>query len=165
MIRNTTLADLKAVMGIYERAIRFMQESGNPNQWVAGYPSRELIAGDIEKGVSYVMETEGQLDAVFSYTEVEDATYRIIEQGAWKTRGPYGTVHRLASAGKCKGVATACFDWCAREAKEHGCVSLRADTHEDNKIMQHLLSQNRYVYCGVIHLENGAPRLAFERSW
>ena len=29
--------------------------------------------------------------------------------------------------------------------------------------MQHLLQKNGFVYCGVIHLANGAPRLAFER--
>ena len=30
--------------------------------------------------------------------------------------------------------------------------------------MQHLLQKNGFVYCGVIHLANGAPRLAFERA-
>ena len=42
---------------------------------------------------------------------------------------PYGTVHRLASAGKHKGVGKAVLDW----SMEH-CQSLRADTHADNKI-------------------------------
>ena len=96
--------------------------------------------------------------------EGEDPTYRQIGQGMWHTNGSYGTVHRLASAGRLRGVAGICFSWCAEQAKMHGCSSLRADTHQDNRIMQHLLQKNGFVYCGVIHLANGAPRLAFERA-
>lgn len=164
-IRETTAEDLDAVMGIYERAVRFMAESGNPNQWVDGYPARELIVEDIKNGISYVVEAEGTVEAVFSYIEGKDATYRRIEQGGWRSRGSYGTVHRLASAGNHSGMAGICFDWCARQGREHGCGSLRADTHKENLIMQHLLEQNGFVYCGVIHLANGAPRLAYERLY
>ena len=48
--------------------------------------------------------------------------------------------------------------WCL----EH-CESLRADTHADNKIMQHVLEKNGFRKCGIIHLANGDPRLAYEK--
>ena len=159
MIRRAAIQDLEQIMQIYARAVQYMQASGNPNQWVAGYPSRTLIEEDIARGVSYVVDRDGVIEAVFSYIEGEDPTYRQIEQGMWRTNGSYGTVHRLASAGRLRGVAGICFSWCAELAKLHGCSSLRADTHQDNRIMQHLL-QKQFVYCGVIHLANGAPRLA-----
>lgn len=164
MIRRAAIQDLEQIMQIYARAVQYMQASGNPNQWVAGYPSRTLIEEDIARGVSYVVDRDGVIEAVFSYIEGEDPTYRQIEQGMWRTNGSYGTVHRLASAGRLRGVAGICFSWCAEQAKLHGCSSLRADTHQDNRIMQHLLQKNGFVYCGVIHLANGAPRLAFERA-
>ena len=164
MIRRATIQDLEQIMQIYARAVQYMQASGNPNQWVAGYPSRTLIEEDIARGVSYVVDRDSVIEAVFSYIEGEDPTYRQIEQGMWRTNGSYGTVHRLASAGRIRGVAEICFSWCAEQAKLHGCSSLRADTHQDNRIMQHLLQKNGFVYCGVIHLANGAPRLAFERA-
>ena len=163
-IRRAAIQDLEQIMQIYARAVQYMQASGNPNQWVAGYPSRTLIEEDIARGVSYVVDRDGVIEAVFSYIEGEDPTYRQIEQGMWRTNGSYGTVHRLASAGRLRGVAGICFSWCAELAKLHGCSSLRADTHQDNRIMQHLLQKNGFVYCGVIHLANGAPRLAFERA-
>ena len=163
MIRRAAIQDLEQIMQIYARAVQYMQASGNPNQWVAGYPSRTLIEEDIARGVSYVVDRDSVIEAVFSYIEGEDPTYRQIEQGMWRTNGSYGTVHRLASAGRLRGVAGICFSWCAEQAKLHGCSSLRADTHQDNRIMQHLLQKNGFVYCGVIHLANGAPRLAFER--
>ena len=164
MIRRAAIQDLEQIMQIYARAVQYMQASGNPNQWVAGYPSRTLIEEDIARGVSYVVDRDSVIEAVFSYIEGEDPTYRQIEQGMWHTNGSYGTVHRLASAGRLRGVAGICFSWCAEQAKMHGCSSLRADTHQDNRIMQHLLQKNGFVYCGVIHLANCAPRLAFERA-
>lgn len=164
MIRRAAIQDLEQIMQIYARAVQYMQASGNPNQWVAGYPSRTLIEEDIARGVSYVVDRDSVIEAVFSYIEGEDPTYRQIGQGMWHTNGSYGTVHRLASAGRLRGVAGICFSWCAEQAKMHGCSSLRADTHQDNRIMQHLLQKNGFVYCGVIHLANGAPRLAFERA-
>ena len=164
MIRRAAIQDLEQIMQIYARAVQYMHASGNPNQWVAGYPSRTLIEEDIARGVSYVVDRDSVIEAVFSYIEGEDPTYRQIGQGMWHTNGSYGTVHRLASAGRLRGVAGICFSWCAEQAKMHGCSSLRADTHQDNRIMQHLLQKNGFVYCGVIHLANGAPRLAFERA-
>ena len=113
MIRRAAIQDLEQIMQIYARAVQYMQASGNPNQWVAGYPSRTLIEEDIARGVSYVVDRDGVIEAVFSYIEGEDPTYRQIGQGMWRTNGSYGTVHRLASAGRLRGVAGICFSWCA----------------------------------------------------
>ena len=38
-IRKTTLNDLEPVMAMYDYARKFMQEHGNPNQWINGYTS------------------------------------------------------------------------------------------------------------------------------
>lgn len=162
IIRKTQMQDLEEVMQIYERAVRYMAETGNPWQWIDGYPSREMILEDINRGVSFVMEEEGSLEAVFAYIEGVEPTYGSIENGAWKSYGRYGTIHRLASAGRRKGIAKVCFDWCEKEARAHGCHSLRVDTHMDNKIMQRVITQSGFAYCGVIYLANGAPRLAYE---
>ena len=47
---------------------------------------------------------------------------------------------------------------------EHGALpELRADTHADNKIMQHLLEKNGFTRCGVIHVADGSPRFAYQK--
>lgn len=163
IIRQTRIEELEEVMRIYERAAHYMAETGNPNQWAPGYPSPDMIAADIGRGVSYVMEENGCIEAVFAYIEGADPTYGSIENGAWRSFGTYGTVHRLASAGRQRGIARQCFAWCMQQASAHGCGSLRADTHMDNKVMQHALVQSGFIYCGTIRLANGAPRLAYER--
>ena len=78
--------------------------------------------------------------------------------GHWLNDGPYGTLHRLASAGHRSGVGRLVIDWCL----EH-CESLRADTHADNKVMQHVLESNGFSRCGIIHLANGSPRIAYQK--
>lgn len=163
MIRNTRMEELEEVMCIYAQAAQYMAQTGNPNQWELGYPQRELIADDIGRGVSYVLEHEGQIEAVFAYMEGEDAAYARIENGAWRSAGLYGTVHRLASARRQRGMARQCFLWCEEQAAAHGCSSLRVDTHMDNRVMQHILTCGGFAYCGVIRLADGAPRLAYEK--
>lgn len=41
--------------------------------------------------------------------------------------------------------------------------SIKVDTHENNKPMQRLLEKLGYEYCGIIYLENGDKRVAFEK--
>lgn len=163
-IRRTRIEELDEVMRIYARAAEYMAQNGNPNQWKNGYPSRELIAADIANGVSYVMDVNGSIEAVFMYFEGTDASYARIDNGAWQVPGPYAVFHRIASAGRMKGVGRLCISWCVAQAAQHGCSSLRADTHMDNRIMQNVLQQNGFSYCGVVYLEDGAQRLAYEKS-
>ncbi len=157
-IRKTTAADLDTVMQIYRSAREFMIKSGNPTQWWEGYPPRELIAEDIENGESYVVEENDEILAVFLYKEGTDPTYINIENGAWLNDEPYAVIHRIAVAAKGRGVASFVFDtvysWCG---------NIRIDTHEDNEPMKRALTKNGFKYCGVIHIANGDPRVAYQR--
>ena len=38
------------------------------------------------------------------------------------------------------------------------------DTHKDNIPMQRVLLRNGFVYCGIIHLENGDERIAYQKA-
>ena len=107
---------------------------------------------------SFVCVINGELEAVFAFILGEDPTYKTIEGGHWLNDVPYGTLHRLASAGHRSGVGRLVIDWCL----EH-CESLRADTHADNKVMQHVLESNGFSRCGIIHLANGSPRIAYQK--
>ncbi len=159
-IRRTTADDLDAVMKIYARARGFMAETGNPTQWKDSYPSEALIRKDISEGVSYVCveEADGEIEAVFMYDMREDPTYAVIEGGAWPNDRPYGVLHRIASSGRRKGTASFCMQWCFAQ-----CGNLRCDTHDDNKVMQHVMKKNGFEYCGRIYLEDGSPRIAFQK--
>ena len=114
---------------------------------------------DIDTNRLFVYMVNGQMQAVFAFVLGEDPTYKVIEDGQWLNDTlPYGTLHRLASAGESKGIGKAVVEWCL----EH-CESLRADTHADNKVMQHLLESEGFTRCGIIHVEDGTPRIAYQR--
>ena len=158
MFRGANRFELDQIMDIYARARAFMAENGNPTQWGDSYPPRELIEEDILSNRLFVCVINGELEAVFAFVLGEDPTYKVIENGQWLSDGPYGTLHRLASAGRRPGIGQLVIDWCL----EH-CESLRADTHADNKVMQHVLESNGFSRCGIIHLANGSPRIAYQK--
>jgi len=158
-IRKTQIEDLDTVMGIYESARQFMRENGNSNQWGYTYPQIDLINNDITNGISYVCLENSQIACVFTYLQGIDPTYVKIYDGAWLNEDHYGVVHRIASSGVIKGVAAYCLNWCLDQ-----CKNLKIDTHEDNKVMQNLLSRNGFTRCGIIYLENGSKRLAYQKA-
>ena len=159
-IRHAKIEDLDRIMEIYDCARKIMRDSGNPNQWINGYPERNLIKEDIAKNQFYVCENEdGIIVAVFCFVPGPDPTYSYIEDGEWISDSPYYVVHRMGSDGSVKGIAQTCFDWCFRQSP---CV--RADTHAANKIMQHLLIKNGFKKCGIIYVEDGSPRIAYQKG-
>lgn len=160
IIRKACKEDLDRLMEIFSIARRFMQSTGNSHQWINGYPQHELIAGEIEASHCYVCENEANhIIGTFCFVPGPDPTYSYIEDGRWPDDEPYHVIHRMASDGSCKGIASACIEWCARQS-----AHLRADTHADNKVMQNILQKNGFIRCGIIYVSNGTPRIAFQRS-
>lgn len=145
-IRKTTLQDVDTVLDVFAAAKRYMRANGNASQWGDEYPDRSIVTYDIACGSSYVMLENGEIVGTFALFLGEDESYRVIEDGAWHLDQPYGTIHRLASNGKARGVSRACFDFCTAQIGY-----LRADTHADNRPMQRLLEAYGFRRCGVIH--------------
>lgn len=158
-IRKTQPADSDTLMDIFEQAKRIMRKDGNMQQWRGNYPSTDIIRKDIENGNSYVCLENGEIIGTFAFIPGKDPTYAQIYEGEWlDDTQPYGVIHRLASTESSKGVANACLQWC------HARIpNLRADTHRDNHILQHILKKHGFHYCGIIYLANGDERLAFQK--
>lgn len=158
-IRKATENDLDQMMVIYQKAKEFMDSTGNTAQWKKGYPTREMIKADIDAKESYVCVDECDVPhAAFLFHIGEDPTYRVIEDGSWKNDNLYGTIHRVASDGTMKHVFSSMVSFC-----EKLCPELRADTHRDNTVMQHLLEKNGFEKCGIIYVHDGTQRLAYQR--
>ena len=157
-IRKTTANDIDAIMDIFASAKCYMKASGNASQWDGNYPDRATLERDIAGGNSYVFIDNGEVVGTFAFICGEDETYRVIENGAWRSDAPYGTVHRLASNGSVRGLFKACFDFCTAQIGY-----LRADTHADNRPMQRLLEAYGFRRCGVIHgAFDGGERIAYD---
>lgn len=158
-IRKTLPADLSAIAEIYENAKRFMAESGNPTQWNgAGAPGLDSARSDMKSGVGYVLEDDGEILAAFMFSIGEDPTYKKIYEGKWLNDEPYAVIHRIAVKEQGRGLIDYCINECFAM-----CPNLKIDTHRDNIPMQKALLKRGFVYCGIIYLENGDERLAYQK--
>jgi len=157
IIRKATKDDLDEIMAVYDKARQFMRDSGNDRQWINGYPHRELVESDIEKSELFVCDEKGETAAVFAFIIGDDPTYAYIEDGSWKSNTLYGTIHRIGSTGKYRGMGKFCFDYCK------SCIGhLRGDTHKANLNMQKQFINNGFERCGIIYVDDGTPRIAYE---
>ena len=157
MIEQATLSQLPQIMEVYAKARAFMAQNGNPLQWGQNYPPEEMIRQDILDGKCYVNLKGEEIAAVFYFAVEEDPTYRVID-GAWLNDEPYGVIHRIAVAQNGKGAAGECFRFAMAQ-----CKNLRIDTHEDNLPMQRCLAKHGFARCGIIYLEDGDPRIAYQK--
>lgn len=159
MIRKSTENDIDTIMQFIDYGRQKMVAEGNIHQWTKGHPSRELIEVDVARGVSYMIEDQGKTMATFALVEGPDLTYAQIYEGQWQNDNDYCVIHRVASAPDAHGVMSSVLDFAFSKTN-----TIRIDTHADNKTMQHLLKKHGFAYCGIIHLSNGDPRLAFQKT-
>lgn len=159
MIRPAEFADLSYIMEIYAIAREYMQKNGNGQQWGENFPPKSLLECDVRQKCLYVLHENGKVHGVFAFLMGDDPSYEYIEKGSWPNDKPYGTIHRIASDGKIKGVFEKCLAFCMEQSD-----NLRIDTHENNKTMQHLIEKNGFEKCGVIYVSDGSPRIAYQYS-
>lgn len=155
-IRHAKVSDLNTIMDIFSHARQRMRESGNYSQWVNGYPDAEIVCKDIEESNSYIIESDKGMLGVFTFIKGEEPNYSTID-GKWPDNKPYGTIHRIASAPGAKGVADIALEFC----KKYG-INIRIDTHADNAPMLGWIAKRGFKYCGIIWVEDGTPRKAFQ---
>ena len=154
-IRLAVEADLDRILEIYEIARQFMRENGNPTQWNNGYPQHDLLRKDIEWNRLYVVEEGEEIKGVFVFFIGADPTYAYIE-GGWRSETPYGVIHRIAGVGG--GIFPAALEFCSGQISH-----MRIDTHENNKPMQHVVEKAGFSRRGIIYVEDGTPRIAYDR--
>lgn len=159
-IRPATALDVSAADSIYKMAKTFMKKGGNPDQWTGDYPSGYDVELGIAEGVSYVCEDEGEIVATFLFKPyADDPTYHKIYDGEWLSDEPYSVIHRIAVKHHGRGIADFIFSECFKILP-----NIKIDTHRDNLPMQRCLEKNGFKYCGIIYLENGDERLAFQKK-
>ena len=166
LIRKSCAADLPSLMPIFEEARGTIAALGI-DQWQNGYPSEQVVLADIEKGRSYLSEFDGKICGTFAMIDDGEPTYDKIYDGEWLTgeSDSYIAIHRVAISvvSRGSGLSGKIIAYAEEFAKGLGRKSLRIDTHRGNVVMRRMLEKNGFVFCGVIYLENGDERVAYER--
>ena len=156
-IRNAVPDDMPVILEIYRHARAFMAANGNPTQWGNEHPHEDVLWDDIEKQQLFVAVKEAEIHGVFALIGGKDPTYDYMEGGSWRSVLPYETIHRIASAGREKGVFEAAINF-----GKSRIAHLRIDTHENNKVMQHLCEKHGFHRRGIIYVRDKCPRIAYD---
>lgn len=158
-IRKAQAADLPAIMKLYADARQFMAAHGNEAQWGWNYPSETLLCRDISQESLYTILDENGIHGVFYFNMGPDPTYAEIQDGQWNSKRQYGVIHRIAGDGS-GGILRTAVEFASKQIDY-----LRIDTHADNYVMQRALEKLGFSRCGIIYVEDGSPRLAYDALW
>lgn len=158
-VRHSTYDDLPRIQEILYGCRAFMKCHGNPNQWEDMDRVIRKTREDIDKGDSYVLLEGGTIEAVFTLALGIDPTYLYIEDGAWLNDKPYVTIHRIGSSFRYHGILKEAVDLALTMASD-----VRVDTSVDNVPMRNGLGKLGFQYCGVIYIDTGESRLAYQLS-
>jgi predicted GNAT family N-acyltransferase len=167
-IRKSSLNDTSALMEIFDEA-RLTIAALGINQWQNGYPNEAVLVEDIARGRSYAVTKDNKIIGTFALIDDGEPTYDKIYDGHW-TSGDgsqnYVAIHRVAIAvtSRGSGASGRIIEYAAHRARELRREYLRIDTHEGNVVMRRMLEKHGFEYCGVIFLESGDARVAYEKK-
>ena len=162
--RQAKISDLDQIVEIIELSKKYLKET-KVDQWQDGYPAKEDLRRDIENRNSYVLTNKDEIVATTVISLDGESTYNSIFNGKWITNEDYIVMHRVAVHDKYKGKGI--FKELIKEAEilalNKGISSIKIDTHRDNISMQRAVVKNDFKKCGIIYLEDGSERIAFEK--
>lgn len=156
--RHAGVEHLPHLLALAHEARLTMRRSGNMNQWINGYPDTQVFMRDIEHRCSYIaIDENGNIVATFAFMPGPEPTYANIYEGQWLDSAHYFVIHRIAGSTSRRGILKEIINYCLTVTD-----NIRIDTHRDNVIMRHLLEKLNFTYCGIIYLNDGAERLAYQ---
>ena len=135
------------------------------DQWQNNYPNSDVIERDIENNSSYVLKDGQEVLGTVMISFDGESTYNKIYEGQWLSQGDYAVIHRMAVDFNHRGtgLASRFLDKIEKMCIERNTPSIKVDTHRENLPMQKLLLKNGYKECGIIYLNDGNERLAYEK--
>jgi len=153
LIRKATMADLDAVVSIYN-AIHDREEVGlSTTGWIRSvYPTAATAKTAIDTGDLFVTEEDGQVIAAARINQIQGAEYAI---ASWSQDVPSCKVmvlHTLVVSPDSfgTGCGTRFVAFYEEYAAQHGCPYLRLDTNERNLAARALYQKLGYHEVGVV---------------
>jgi len=150
-IEKAEMKDLDRVVEILRDGRNQLAESGI-DQWQGDYPNVEHI----QDGFAYLVHSDDhETVGAFAIVAAPDHSYDELD-GKWLVdTDNYLVIHRVAihsdhaGNGYASGLFTSVIDYV--KENPNGVKSLRIDTHEDNKPMQHLIEKYGFTRVGTLH--------------
>lgn len=154
-LRQAHPDDFGRVVDIIKDAKKTLFDRG-VNQWQKGYPDEDILKRDIEEGINYVLILDGKIVGTAALQQGYDRDYQDISDGRWSedSEVTYSIIHRIAveTGHKSKELYTALLQQLLTMSYHLGYHDVRIDTHPDNLVMQHVITDSGFVERGIITL-------------
>ncbi len=123
-------------------------------QWDEVYPSKEILAGDVERKETHVIETDKQVAGFIIINENQSPEYAELE---WECPGKALVVHRLTiePSYQRKGLATYLMDFAEETAANRGYNCIRLDAFTENPAAYLLYLNRGYRKAGIVRFRKG----------
>ncbi|WP_251546426.1 GNAT family N-acetyltransferase [Limosilactobacillus caecicola] len=152
----------KAQLKDYDQIIAILKDGSNQlaekgiDQWQGDYPNPEHVKEDVQNGYAYLVHSaDDETVGTITILPAPDHAYDELDGGWLMETDAYLTIHRLAihSDHAGKGYASKLFEEVINYIKTNrtDIQSIRIDTHEDNKAMQHLITKSGFTRVGTLH--------------
>ena len=153
--------DYETCCRIINEGRSFQREQGFV-QWDETYPTPEMISHDIDIEKGYVLKLDGEI-AGYMFIDFSGEPAYLNIKGEWRSNQPYGVVHRMAfgKGFQGRGLSNIAFELIEKLCLEKGVKYIRIDTDFPNKRMQHVLTKNGFVNCGIIEFQG--EKLAYDK--
>ena len=160
-IRCGRVGDLDALELLLRAVIAALRARGL-DQRDEVYPTRAVLARDVEAGTLWVAERAGALLGAFVLNEAQDPEYAEVR---WTLAGRVAVVHRLMvdPAAQGQGIACALMLFAEREARARGFEVMRLDAFAQNARALELYRRLGYRQAGEVTFRKGRFR-CFEKS-
>lgn len=162
--RKSTKQDINRIMDIIKQVQAYFKEQGI-DQWQNNYPNTEVISKDVDSENSYVLLKDNNIVATTVISFDGEETYNSIYEGNWISNDKYAVIHRVAVDNTYKGLGLSheIIKYAEKLCLNKGVHSIKVDTHIENIPMKQSLKKSGFEYCGIIYLEDGSKRIAFEK--
>ncbi len=163
-LRKANLTDLSKIMKIIAEAKVFLGKSGS-DQWQGIYPAREDVVDDLAKNQAYVLDVDGEVAAYSAVITGEEPNYTKITNGSWTNDNlDYVTVHRICFSDQFRGqeLTKYLFSNIFTLMNAQGYRDFRVDTHEMNRIMQHVFEREGFEQRGIVQIDG--ERIAYQKE-
>lgn len=154
-LKKANINDFDLIMNILKDGANQLAERGI-DQWQGDYPNGQHVKDDISSGYAWLARSDDEKTVgTLAIVPGPDVYYQNLD-GKWLVdTDDYLVIHRVAihSDHAGKGYASKLFETVLDALKEKypNDKSIRIDTHQDNKVMQHLIEKNGFQRVGKLH--------------
>lgn len=128
------MSHFDAVVSLYDRSVKKLEETVNYPKWSKDHPSREYIKDSIKNGRQFACLKDGEVLGAIVLSENPEGNYRAGEWSRELEEGEYLAIHVLAVDPEYKrqGIGGFLVDKSIEFARKNGYKAIRLDVVPEN---------------------------------